>query len=55
MLKPHIDLIDKNGGTYWRADIGFTADADWDKWFREYEKLILSYARIAEKLNVELF
>ncbi|MFH1665409.1 MAG: hypothetical protein ABIA77_04600 [Candidatus Omnitrophota bacterium] len=55
MLKPHIDLLDKFDGTYWRADIGFTCDKDWEKWFKEYEEMILSYARLAEKLKVELF
>jgi len=55
MLKPHIDLIDKYDGTYWRADIGFSRDKDWEKWFREYKKFILHYARMAERLDVEIF
>ena len=55
MLKPHIDLIDKKDGTYWRADIGFSKEADWQKWFSEYEKFILHYAEIAEKFDVEIF
>ncbi len=55
MLKPHIDLIDKHDGTYWRADIGFTNEEDWQKWAVEYCKFIRHYAKIAEKLDVELF
>jgi len=55
MLKPHIDLISKGEGTYWRADIGFASERDWQKWFAEYEKFIISYARIAEKMDVEIF
>lgn len=55
MLKPHIDLIDNTDGTYWRADIGFAQEEDWQKWFSEYEKFILHYAKMAEKLDVEIF
>ncbi|MFH1797748.1 MAG: hypothetical protein ABH844_00145 [Candidatus Omnitrophota bacterium] len=55
MIKPHIDLIDKYDGTYWRADIGFSNEKDWQKWFTGYKKLMNSYASICEKHNVELF
>ena len=55
MLKPHIDLLDKFDGTYWRADIGFASEKDWQKWFREYQKFIVHYARMAERLKVEIF
>jgi len=55
MLKPHIDLIDKYDGTYWRADIGFNNEEDWQKWFEEYWQYIVHYARMAEKLQVEIF
>ncbi|MFC1548884.1 hypothetical protein ACFL5E_02885 [Candidatus Omnitrophota bacterium] len=54
MLKPHIDLIDKYDGTYWRADIGFTIEKDWKIWFEEYQEFIVSYARLARQMNVEL-
>lgn len=54
MLKPHIDLIDQYDGTYWRADIGFARDRDWEEWFREYTKFIKHYARMAEKMGVEI-
>ncbi|MFH1847248.1 MAG: hypothetical protein ABH869_06825 [Candidatus Omnitrophota bacterium] len=55
MIKPHIDLINKFNGTYWRADIGFNSETDWQKWFKEYNDFIIDYARISEKYNVELF
>ena len=55
LLKPHIDLLDKYDGTYWRADIGFASSKDWEKWFGEYKKMILHYAELAEKNNVEIF
>lgn len=55
MLKPHLDLIDNYDGTYWRADIGFFNEQDWQKWFREYEKFITHYADMAERLGVEIF
>lgn len=55
MLKPHIDLIDKFDGTYWRADIGFANEKDWQKWFKEYQKFILHYARMSKKLMVDIF
>ncbi len=54
MLKPHIDLIDKNDGTYWRADIRFHHEQNWTKWFSSYKKLILDYARLAEDQDIEI-
>ncbi|MFH1878418.1 MAG: hypothetical protein ABH883_06400, partial [Candidatus Omnitrophota bacterium] len=54
MLKPHIDLIDKYDGTYWRADIGFSIEEDWEKWFMSYEKMIVGYAKLAEKMKIAL-
>ncbi|MBU1084599.1 MAG: glycoside hydrolase [Candidatus Omnitrophota bacterium] len=55
MMKPHIDLIDKGDGTYWRADIGSATEKGWTKWFEEYRKFILAYAVMAEKMDVEVF
>ena len=54
MLKPHIDLMDKHDGTYWRADIGFSNEKDWDAWFSSYEKFIMAYAKMAKKHKVEI-
>lgn len=53
MVKPHIDLI-KDEGTC-RSDIGFSADADWEKWFSNYKKLVKYYAQLSEENNVEFF
>ncbi|KJJ84380.1 conserved hypothetical protein, secreted [Candidatus Omnitrophus magneticus] len=55
MLKPHIDLIDNVDGTYWRADIGFNTEEDWQTWFKQYEQFITKYARIAAETNTEIF
>ncbi len=55
MLKPHVDLIDKFDGTFWRADIGFYNDADWKEWFENYTDYILTYAKIAEEKSVKIF
>ncbi|NQT32829.1 MAG: hypothetical protein HQ594_04060 [Candidatus Omnitrophica bacterium] len=55
MLKPHIDLINKDGSSYWRADIGFQNEADWEKWFKSYKKFITHYANIGEKNLVDVF
>lgn len=55
MFKPHIDLIDKFDGTYWRADIGFISEEDWRDWFSSYKKMILEYAQLSESMNVEIF
>ncbi|MBD3379303.1 MAG: hypothetical protein GF408_02455 [Candidatus Omnitrophica bacterium] len=55
MLKPHIDLIDKFDGTYWRADIGFATEKDWEEWFEEYEDFIIKYAKIAQRCKVDIF
>ncbi|MDD3089585.1 MAG: hypothetical protein PHT95_06555 [Candidatus Omnitrophica bacterium] len=55
MLKPHIDLIDRYDGTYCRSDIGFSTEDDWQAWFKNYQKFILHYARMAEKLKVDIF
>ncbi|MFC1643776.1 hypothetical protein ACFL5C_00415 [Candidatus Omnitrophota bacterium] len=55
MLKPHIDLLDDEGEGYWRGDIGFYDEENWEKWFDKYEKFITHYAELAEKTGVEIF
>jgi glycosyl hydrolase family 113 len=54
MLKPHIDLLNSNGG-FWRADIGFQKEEDWKTWFASYKKFIVHYAKIAKQEDVGLF
>ena len=54
MLKPHIDLI-KDLPMHWRGNIGQNFSAhEWTKWFENYERFILHYARIAEEHGVEM-
>ncbi len=53
MLKPHIDLIKDEGNC--RADIGFSDDSDWARWFDSYKKFITRYARMAAEEGVEFF
>ncbi len=55
MLKPHVDLIDRYDGTYWRADIGFTTESDWNEWFKSYTEFITNYAKMAQYYDVEIF
>ena len=55
MLKPHVDIINRTNEGHWRADIGFANDSDWVKWFKGYKDFILHYARMAEKMKVEIF
>ena len=53
MLKPHVDLVRQEDS--YRADIGFSSEAEWEEWFSNYTKFIKHYAQIAEKEGVELF
>ena len=58
MLKPHIDLSREiHYNVTWRGNIGepFTQISEWTKWFESYEKFILKYAKLAEKMKVEMF
>ena len=50
MLKPQVWV---GGG--WIGGLDFTADADWEKWEKDYENYILPFAQIADSLHVELF
>lgn len=55
VLVPKIEIIDKSDGMYGRSDIGFTSEDDWNKWFSEYERFILHYAKLARRRRVEVF
>jgi hypothetical protein len=58
MLKPHIDLSkEPRYNVIWRGNIGedFTSQQQWHDWFASYEKFIVKYAELAERLNVEMF
>ena len=54
VLKPHIWLSTSPGGT-WRSDIAMDSETDWEAWFAFYESTLLSYATLAEELDVDLF
>jgi hypothetical protein len=51
MLKPHIWVTRANGK--WRSDIEMKTQAEWDYWFRDYENMILHYARLAQSANID--
>lgn len=52
-LKPHIWSREFSRGK-WRGEIKMRSTEDWDKWFANYTKYIMHYARIAEKSKVSL-
>ncbi|WP_109300014.1 hypothetical protein [Aquimarina sp. AU474] len=54
MLKPHIWLTKLEDGK-WRSDIEMETEQDWDTWFKNYNQIILNYAKIAEELQLEQF
>lgn len=45
LLKPHLWV--RHGA--WVGDIEMQSEADWQKWFQEYEAFILHYASLAEE------
>lgn len=50
ILKPHIWVRDG-----WPGDVMMKSDTAWQNWFRNYEKFILHYARLAQKNKIEIF
>ncbi len=50
ILKPHIWVRDG-----WPGDIVMKSDTAWQNWFKNYEKFILYYARLAQKNKIEIF
>jgi len=53
MIKPHLDLLSTDEGG-WRGEIACVREPDWQKWFSDYKKFILHYARIAEETESEM-
>ena len=53
ILKPHIWMRTNTGK--WRSDIEMGSEADWDKWFEEYEAMIIHYAKVAERGEMEAY
>lgn len=50
ILKPHLWVRDG-----WPGDIAMKSDTAWQNWFKNYEKFILYYARLAQKNKIEIF
>ena len=46
ILKPHIWLRTRSGK--WRSDIAMNSEEEWDMWFKDYEAMIIHYAKVAE-------
>ena len=53
VLKPHVDPIDF--GMVEGSNRGSLRPTDWDEWFKNYEKFILHYAKLAQEENVDMF
>jgi len=50
LIKPHVWLRNREK---WRTEIGMRNEADWQRWFASYRKLILHYAEFAERTGIE--
>ncbi len=53
IIKPHLDLA--NAPNYWRGQITFEDEEDWQTWFSSYCQMIFHYAELAEELKAEMF
>ncbi len=51
MLKPHIWIRSANGK--WRSDLKMKNEKDWDEWFKNYEIMIMHYAKLAQANDME--
>ena len=51
MLKPHVWVR----GQGWPGDFELDSEAKWKQWENNYHNYILSYAKVADSLNVDLF
>lgn len=51
MLKPHVWVR----GQGWAGDYSLSSQSEWNKWYQDYSDYILTYAKLAETMNVELF
>ena len=52
LLKPHVWLRRRADGI-WRGQIAMESEEDWRRWFASYERFILHYAELAERLGIE--
>ncbi|MBC8044834.1 MAG: hypothetical protein IAF08_15455 [Rhizobacter sp.] len=51
MLKPHVWVREQG----WAGDFTLTSESDWKVWEQSYEIYILTMARLADSLRIELF
>lgn len=51
MLKPHVWIFRQG----WPGDFQLRTESQWKQWEDQYREYILSYAQIAQDLNVEVF
>jgi hypothetical protein len=49
LLKPHLWVRNS-----WPGEIEMQSEQDWKAWFRNYEKFILSYARLADSVGISV-
>ncbi len=49
LLKPHLWI--RRGK--WRGDVEMRSAEDWERWFADYRRFILHYARLAERTGME--
>ncbi|MEE2786858.1 MAG: hypothetical protein VX589_05930 [Myxococcota bacterium] len=55
LLKPHVwspQFYD--GSKRWRGSIQMPTAADWSQWFKAYEQFIVTQARFAEEMGIEM-
>ena len=51
MVKPHIWVM----GDGWAGEFELDNETDWQKWEKSFDRYILTYAKLADSLNVEIF
>ena len=54
MLKPHLWLLDRSRGR-WEGSIAMRSEADWRRWFENYEIFIVHYAALADSVGAAAF
>lgn len=51
MIKPHIWVM----GQGWAGEFKLETEEEWNKWEKQFDRYILTYARLADSLDVEIF
>jgi hypothetical protein len=56
MVKPHLEMRWHGGEPgEWHGLIAMRSEADWTRWFAQYEAYVLGYAVLAEEAHADLF